>query len=291
VLRSNKTKLRVLNANACGIGRPGLEELAHALETKFTRLEELSLEANFVTASDVSALSSAVRDNPFCCLQVLNLTLNSLKKDSAEFLCHMFGKLRELDLVANDFGLEGMVRIALGLTEWGSALRLEKLSLGGSTVGTKAAAALAQAMGGCGRSLCHVDLSSCSIGDEGAALFATHVIGNRACAIRVFDLSSNEILPAGMRAIVNVLKDTELETLEVGEQWVGDEIPDDEDGTIQAELDGLLEQVEEDFDRFKSHRRMYVLVSPRLVRRIGANAALRKLPPSLVAMVAELFFD
>jgi Ran GTPase-activating protein (RanGAP) involved in mRNA processing and transport len=287
----NKTDLRKLVMRSCQIGDAGLVALAQALENnKFTRLEELCLNQNDFTALGVSALAKAVRNNPRCVLQKLHLARSSLKNDSTEFLCQIFGTLLKLDIEYNEIVSDGAKSVAVGLAEWGSELRLEELHLSGNHLGDEGSVALARAMGSCAPSLSHVGLSSCSIRDEGAKELAVHVIGNRACSIRNLDLEANLFLQEGVQAVYDSLKETELVGLEVHGQWE-DVVWEGEDEDAEA-LTELLDHVNDEFQRIKSLRPLYVLLSPRLLDpRNGSKSALRKLPSDLIRKVAALFYE
>jgi hypothetical protein len=218
-------------------------------------------------------------------LNKLTLSENPLKNDSAEFLCQMFGKLAVLDLAYTGIDSGGATRLALGLTEWGSELRLTELNLSGNLIGDKGAVALALAMGGCSTmSLRIVELRCCSIRDEGAKALAMHVIGNLACSVRDLDLENNLFLPAGLLAISDALKETALVYLDAFCEWDAGWEGDEEE--LQEFYD-LNVQVHEEFDRIKLLRPFYVMLSPRN----GSKSAIRKLPSEVIRMVAAMFFE
>jgi hypothetical protein len=155
-------------------------------------LLELNLRRNKLDKTSAQRLSKILASNQS--LRSLHLGWNAIEDEGLEALCdglRSHEEMHELTLESNGFGDEGLFCLCETLIDCRDTLHLMSLSLGGNHIGREGAVSIGRVVG-IHHGVVELLLSGNQIGGEGA-LSIFRAIGGTDCAVRVVDISSNDI--------------------------------------------------------------------------------------------------
>ncbi|XP_076846716.1 NACHT, LRR and PYD domains-containing protein 3-like isoform X2 [Brachyhypopomus gauderio] len=185
------TASRKADLSECSIREEGCAALCSALRSNpSSHLRELKLNNNKPGDSGVKQLSALLED-PHCTLEKLDLSECSIGEEGCAALCSALrsnpsSHLRELNLNYNKLGDSGVKQLSALLED--PHCTLEKL-----------------------------DLSTCSIGEEGCAALCSALRSNPSSHLRELKLNNNEPGDSGVKQLSALLEDphSTLETLNI----------------------------------------------------------------------------
>ncbi|XP_076842216.1 ribonuclease inhibitor-like isoform X2 [Brachyhypopomus gauderio] len=190
-------KLEILDLTDCSITQEGCVALCSALKKNPSHLRELNLNHNKPGDSGVKQLSDLLED-PHCKLEKLDLSGCSITEQGCAALCSALKKnpahLRELNLNNNKPGDSGVKQLSALLED--PHCTLEKL-----------------------------DLSSCSITEEGCAALCSALKKNPSSHLRELNLNNNKPGDSGVKQLSDLLEDQnyKLEKLELSKCSIREE--------------------------------------------------------------------
>uniref|UniRef100_A0A4W4F4U2 NACHT domain-containing protein n=1 Tax=Electrophorus electricus TaxID=8005 RepID=A0A4W4F4U2_ELEEL len=238
-LRSNPSShLRELNLNYNKPGDSGVKQLSALLEDPHCTLEKLDLVNCSITDEGCAALASALRSNPSSHLRELNLNHNkpgdSGVKQLSALLEDPHCKLEKLELVNCSIADEGFNDLLIteeGCAALASALRsnpsshLRELNLNYNKPGDSGVKQLSALLEDPHCKLEKLDLSDCSITDEGCAALAAALRSNPSSHLRELNLDYNKPGDSGVKQLSALLVDPhcKLEKLQLSDCRITDE--------------------------------------------------------------------
>ncbi|XP_076828370.1 NACHT, LRR and PYD domains-containing protein 3-like isoform X2 [Brachyhypopomus gauderio] len=227
--------LETLDLSSCSIREEGCAALCSALRSNpSSHLRELNLNNNEPGDSGVKQLSALLED-PHCSLEKLHLSYCSITEEGCAALCSALrsnpsSHLRELNLNKNDPGNSGIKQLSalledphctlekLDITEKGcaalcSALRskpsshLRELNLYYNEPGDSGVKQLSALLEDPHCTLEKLDLSVCSIREEGCAALCSALRSNPSSHLRELNLNYNEPGDSGVKQLSALLED------------------------------------------------------------------------------------
>ncbi|XP_076843121.1 NACHT, LRR and PYD domains-containing protein 3-like isoform X5 [Brachyhypopomus gauderio] len=217
-LRSNPSShLRELNLNKNEPGDSGVKQLSALLKDRHCTLEKLDLSECSIREEGCAALCSAVRSNPSSHLRVLNLNKNkpgdSGVKQLSALLKYPHCTLEKLELSSCSIGEEGCAALCSALRSNPSS-QLRKLNLHYNEPGDSGVKQLSALLEDPHCTLEKLDLSSCSIREEGCAALCSALRSNPSSHLRELNLDYNEPGDSGVKQLSALLEDPHC-TLEI----------------------------------------------------------------------------
>ncbi|XP_076836615.1 NACHT, LRR and PYD domains-containing protein 12-like [Brachyhypopomus gauderio] len=211
VLRSNHSShLRELNLDHNEPGDSGMKQLSDLLEDPHCTLEKLHLSYCSITEKDCAALCSALRLNPSSHLRELNLDYNkpgdSGVKQLSALLEDPHCTLEKLDLSGCSITEEGCAVLCSALRSGSSHLR--ELNLYNNKPGDSGVKQLSALLEDPHCTLEKLDLSDCSITDEGCAALCSALSSNPSSYLRELNLDHNEPGDIRMKQLSALLEDS-----------------------------------------------------------------------------------
>ncbi|KAK1803720.1 hypothetical protein P4O66_021123 [Electrophorus voltai] len=220
-LTSNPSSyLRELNLNLNEPGDSGVKQLSALLEDPHCKLEKLHLSDCSITDEGCAALASALTSNPSSHLRELNLDYNkpgdSGVKQLSALLEDPHCKLEKLDLSDCSITDEGCAALASALRSNPSS-HLRELNLDYNKPGDSGVKQLSALLEDPHCKLEKLDLSWCSIKEEGCAALASALTSNPSSHLRELNLKHNKAGDSGVKQLSALLEDPhcKLEKLEM----------------------------------------------------------------------------
>lgn len=234
-LSTNLASLRSLNLSENGLGLQGLELLAHSGKTD--NLEALDISSNGFGSRGAMVLGSSsfsrrlvslnVSDNDLgdaglvallngpqlSTLHVLDVAQNGLTAAGTKLLAAAPPQLSRLDISRNELGSDG----AQALGEALPSLRIQSLAVGGTGLGAEGLTEVLRAGGG---RLTELVADAAGVGVDGARMLAR---ASELAAVRVLDLSKNELGSRGVAAVAASPHLTNLRHLALDGNAIGDD--------------------------------------------------------------------
>uniref|UniRef100_A0AAY5EH10 NACHT LRR and PYD domain-containing protein n=1 Tax=Electrophorus electricus TaxID=8005 RepID=A0AAY5EH10_ELEEL len=210
-LTSNPSSyLRELNLNLNEPGDSGVKQLSALLEDPHCKLEKLHLSDCSITDEGCAALASALTSNPSSHLRELNLDYNkpgdSGVKQLSALLEDPHCKLEKLHLSDCSITEEGCAALASALTSNPSS-HLRELNLDYNKPGDSGVKQLSALLEDPHCKLEKLDLSDCSITDEGCAALASALRSNPSSHLRELNLDYNKPGDSGVKQLSALLED------------------------------------------------------------------------------------
>ncbi|XP_076842220.1 ribonuclease inhibitor-like [Brachyhypopomus gauderio] len=208
VLTSNSS-LRELDLSGNILRNSGVKILCSGLESKDCKLEKLSLSYCMITEVGCAALCSALRSNPSSHLRELNLHYNksvdSGVKQLSDLLEDSNCKLEKLDLSDCSIREEDCAALCSALKKNPSS-HLRDLNLNSNKPGDSGVKQLSALMEDPHCKLEKLDLSDCSIREEGCAALCSALKKNPSSHLRELNLNYNEPGDSGVKQLSALLK-------------------------------------------------------------------------------------
>ncbi|XP_076835956.1 NACHT, LRR and PYD domains-containing protein 3-like isoform X3 [Brachyhypopomus gauderio] len=210
-LRSNPSPhLRELNLNQNKPGDLGVKQLSALLEDPHCKLEKLHLSNCSITEDGCAALCSALRSNPSSHLRELNLTYNkpgdSGVKQLSALLKDPHCKLEILELHNCSITEEGCTALSSALKSNPSS-HLRELNLNHNKPGDSGVKQLSALLEDPHCKLEKLQMSNCSIPDEGCAALCSALRSNPSTHLRELNLNNNEPGHTGVKQLSALLED------------------------------------------------------------------------------------
>ncbi|XP_076835979.1 NACHT, LRR and PYD domains-containing protein 3-like isoform X2 [Brachyhypopomus gauderio] len=217
-LRSNtSSQLRELNLNYNNPGDSGVKQLSALLKDPHCKLEKLSLSNSSISEEDCAALASALRSNPSSHLRELYLNYNkpgdSGVKQLSALLEDPHCKLEKLELSDGSITEEGCAALCSALRSNPSS-QLRELKLNQNKPGDSGVKQLFALLKDPHCKLKKLDLSDCSIREEGCAALASALRSNTSSHLRELNLNWNKPGDSGVKQLSVLLEDPHC-TLEI----------------------------------------------------------------------------
>ncbi|XP_076835974.1 NACHT, LRR and PYD domains-containing protein 12-like isoform X2 [Brachyhypopomus gauderio] len=187
-LRSNPSShLKDLNLNYNKLGDSGVKQLSALLEDPHCKLEKLQLSDGSITEEGCAALASALRSNPSSHLKELNLNQNKPGDSGVKQLSALLEdpncKLEKLHLSDCSIGEEGCAALCSALRSNPSS-HLRELNLNYNKPGDSGVKQLSALLEDPHCTLEKLDLSNCSITEEGCAALCSVLRSNPSSHLR-----------------------------------------------------------------------------------------------------------
>ncbi|XP_076836609.1 NACHT, LRR and PYD domains-containing protein 12-like [Brachyhypopomus gauderio] len=202
--------LRELNLNSNNLRDSGAKELSAPLEDPHCTLEKLELEHCSITEEGCAALCSALRSNPSSHLRELNLNHNkpgdSGVKQLSALLEDTHCTLYKLHLSKCSIPEEGCAALCSALRSNPSS-HLRELNLNYNKLGDSGVKQLSALLEDPHCTLEKLDLSCCSITEEGCAALCSALRSNYASHLRELNLNYNKPGDSGMNQLSTLLED------------------------------------------------------------------------------------
>ncbi|XP_076835967.1 NACHT, LRR and PYD domains-containing protein 12-like isoform X2 [Brachyhypopomus gauderio] len=228
-LRSNPSShLRELNLNLKEPGDSGVKQLSALLEDPHCKLEKLHLSWCSFPEEGCAALASALRSNPSSHLRELNLTFNepgdSGVKQLSALLEDPHCKLEKLQLANCSITEEGCAALCSALRSNPSS-HLRELNLNLNEPGDSGVKQLSALLEDLHCTLEILDLSDCSITEEGCAALCSALRSNPSSHLRELNLNLNKPGDSGVKQLSALLEDPHctLEKLHLSECSITEE--------------------------------------------------------------------
>ena len=193
--------LAALRLRGCTLGDAGVRPICRALHhpeaSASSRLGELALASNGLTAKSAGEVADALRELP--ALLSLDLSYNPLGADGCIVVAEALAErrvLHALSLASCRLNDEGVTRLAAALRD----VPLGELDLDGNAASDAAVGALL-GMATRGMPLTSLRLSANAIGRAGASAFAAHLVTRPGGPLRTLALSNNPLTPDGCDAL------------------------------------------------------------------------------------------
>ncbi|XP_076835418.1 NACHT, LRR and PYD domains-containing protein 12-like isoform X2 [Brachyhypopomus gauderio] len=210
-LRSNPSShLRKLKLNYNKLGDSGVKRLSAILKDPHCKLEKLQLSTCSITDEGFVALASALRSNPTSHLRELNLSYNkpgdSGVKQLSALLEDPHCKLEKLQLYNCSIPEEGCAALASGLRSNPSS-HLRELNLNRNRPGDSGVKQLSVLLEDPHCTLEILQLSYCSIKEEGCAVLASALRSNPSSHLRELKLNYSKPGDSGVKQLSALLED------------------------------------------------------------------------------------
>ncbi|XP_076869695.1 NACHT, LRR and PYD domains-containing protein 3-like [Brachyhypopomus gauderio] len=210
-LRSNPSShLRELNLNNNEPGDSGVKQLSDLLEDPHCTLEKLHLSNCSITEEGCAALCSALRSNPSSHLRELNLDYNepgdSGVKQLSALLEDPHCTLEKLHLSRCSIREEGCAALCSALRSNPSS-HLRELNLYDNELGDSEVKQLSALLEDPHCTLEILDLSECSIREEGCVALCSALRSNPSSHLRELNLYDNRPGDSGVKRLSALLKD------------------------------------------------------------------------------------
>ncbi|XP_076846711.1 NACHT, LRR and PYD domains-containing protein 3-like isoform X2 [Brachyhypopomus gauderio] len=210
-LRSNPSShLRELNLNYNEPGDSGVKQLSALLEDPHCTLEKLDLSECSIREEGCAALCSALRSNPSSHLRELYLSYNepghSGVKQLSALLEDPHCTLEKLDLQGCSIPEEGCAALCSALRSNPSS-HLRELNLYYNKPGNSGVKQLSALLEDPHCTLEKLDLSSCSIREEGCAALCSALRTNPSSHLRELNLNHNKPGDSGVKQFSALLED------------------------------------------------------------------------------------
>ncbi|XP_076846682.1 NACHT, LRR and PYD domains-containing protein 3-like isoform X2 [Brachyhypopomus gauderio] len=210
-LRSNPSShLRELNLTYNKPGDSGVKQLSALLEDPHCTLEKLHLWSCSIGEEGCAALCSALRSNPSSHLRELNLNYNepgdSGVKQLSALLEDPHCTLEKLHLSMCSIREEGCAALCSALRSNPSS-HLRELNLNNNQPGDSGVKQLSALLEDPHCTLEKIDLSDCSIREEGCAALCSALRSNPSSHLRELNLSENEPGNSGVKQLSALLED------------------------------------------------------------------------------------
>ena len=199
-------RLSALRLRGCKLGDAGAAFICRALHhpdaASSSRLAELALASNGLTASAAAELADALRELP--ALQSLDLSYNPLGGAGCALIAEALAERRvlvALSIASCSLDNDGVVALAAALRD----VPLGELDLDGNAAGDAAVGALL-GMATRGMPLTALRLSANCIGAPGACALAAHLAARPGGPLRSLALSNNPLTPDGCEALRAALR-------------------------------------------------------------------------------------
>ena len=194
-------RLAALRMRGCNLGDHGvvpiLRALHHPEAAASSRLTELALASNGLTAASAGELAHALRELP--ALLSLDLSYNALGPDGCALVAEALAERRVLEALSlASTGLDdlGITRLAAALCD----VPLGELDLDGNGASDSAVGALLGMAAG-GMPLSSLRLSANAVGAQGARAIAAHLTSRPGGPLRSLSLSNNPLTANGCEAL------------------------------------------------------------------------------------------
>ncbi|XP_076843154.1 NACHT, LRR and PYD domains-containing protein 3-like isoform X2 [Brachyhypopomus gauderio] len=209
-LRSNPSShLRELNLNYNKPGDSGVKQLSALLEDPYCTLEKLHLSRCSIREEGCAALCSALRSNPSSHLRELNLNHNepgdSGVKQLSALLENPHCTLEILDLSMCSIREVGCAALCSALRS--NPSHLTELNLTNNKPGDSGENQLSALLEDPHCTLEKLDLSNCSIGEEGCAALCSALRSNPSSHLRELNLNHNKPGDSGVKQLSALLED------------------------------------------------------------------------------------
>ncbi|XP_036420561.1 NACHT, LRR and PYD domains-containing protein 12-like [Colossoma macropomum] len=206
-LESANCKLEKLRLSFCSITEEGYAALASALKSNpSSHLIELDLRGNDPGDTGVKMLTDLLED-PNCKLRTIRLLKSPAAEDVCDFLTTVLGisplLLRELDLSGKIQGDSELMKISDLLED--SHCRTHKLKLSKCSITEEGCAALSSALCSSPSRLIELDLSENKLGNSGVKHIC-FLLANQCCKLQKLNLSFCSITEEGYAALASALK-------------------------------------------------------------------------------------
>ncbi|XP_076846713.1 NACHT, LRR and PYD domains-containing protein 3-like isoform X3 [Brachyhypopomus gauderio] len=210
-LRSNPSShLRELNLSLDELGDSGVKQLSALLEDPHCTLEKLGLSSCSIREEGCAALCSALRTNPSSHLRELNLNHNkpgdSGVKQFSALLEDPHCTLEKLVLSSCSIREEGCAALCSALRSNPSS-HLRELNLNYNEPGDSGVKQLSALLEDPHCTLEKLDLSRCSIREEGCAALCSALRSNPSSHLRELNLNYNEPGDSGVKQLSALLED------------------------------------------------------------------------------------
>ncbi|KAK1803308.1 hypothetical protein P4O66_004091 [Electrophorus voltai] len=210
-LRSNPSShLRELNLNNNKPGDSGVKQLSALLEDPHCKLEKLDLDGCSITDEGCAALAAALRSNPSSHLREMNLNYNepgdSGVKQLSAVLEDPHCTLEILQLVTCNITEEGCAALASALRSNPSS-HLRELNLNDNEPGDSGVKQFSALLDDPNCKLQKLQLSECSIPEEGCAALASALRSNPSSHLRKLNLGYNKLGASGVKQFSALLED------------------------------------------------------------------------------------
>ncbi|KAK1784145.1 hypothetical protein P4O66_003998 [Electrophorus voltai] len=207
--KKTSSHLRELNLSYNESGDSGVKKLSDLLEDPHCKLEKLEFSLCSITEEGCAALASALKKNPSSHLRELNLNNNEPGDSGVEKLSDLLEdphcKLEELELYNCSITEEGFAALASALKKNPSHLR--ELNLRSNKPGDSGVKKLSDLLEDPHCKLEILELSYCSITEEGFAALASALKKNPSSHLRELNLSYNEPGHSGVKKLSHLLED------------------------------------------------------------------------------------
>ncbi|XP_035377617.1 NACHT, LRR and PYD domains-containing protein 12-like [Electrophorus electricus] len=220
-LRSNPSShLRELNLNDNEPGDSGVKQFSALLDDPNCKLQKLQLSECSIPEEGCAALASALRSNPSSHLRKLNLGYNKLGASGVKQFSALLEdpqcKLEKLHLYNCSITEEGCAALASALRSNPSS-HLRELNLNCNKPGDSGVKQLCALLEDPHCKLEILQLSGCSIREEGCAALASALRSNPSSHLRELNLNYNEPGDSGVKRLSALLEDPhcKLEKLEL----------------------------------------------------------------------------
>ncbi|XP_036421145.1 NACHT, LRR and PYD domains-containing protein 3-like isoform X2 [Colossoma macropomum] len=213
-LESENCKLQKLSLSFCSMTEEGYAALASALKSNpSSHLIELDLRGNDPGNTGVKRLTDLLED-PHCKLKTIGLLKSSATEEVCDSLTKTLGinplLLRELDLSGKIQGDSDMKKICYLLGD--SNCRTQKLKLNKCSITEEGCAALSSALCSNPSHLIELDLSENKLGNSGVKHICS-LLNNQCCKLQKLNLSFCSITEEGYAALASALKSNPSSTL------------------------------------------------------------------------------
>ncbi|XP_076836606.1 NACHT, LRR and PYD domains-containing protein 12-like [Brachyhypopomus gauderio] len=210
-LRSNpSSNLRELNLNSSNPRDSGVKQLSALLEGPHCKLEKIELEHCSIRKEGCAALCSALMSNPSSHLRELNLNSNipgnSGVKQLSALLEDPHCKLEKLHLSRCSIPEEGCAALCSALRSNPSS-HLRELNLKYNQPGKSGVKQLSALLEDPHCKLEKLDLSNCSITEEGCAALCSALRSNPSSHLRELNLDYNKPGSSGVKQLSALLED------------------------------------------------------------------------------------
>ncbi|XP_076835971.1 NACHT, LRR and PYD domains-containing protein 12-like [Brachyhypopomus gauderio] len=217
-LRSNHSShLKELNLNRNKPGDSGVEQLSALLKNRHCKLEILELSGCCIPEEGCVALVSALRSNPSSHLRELNLDINkpgdSGVKQLSALLKNSHCKLEKLELCDCSITEEGCTALSSALMSNPSS-HIRELNLTLNKPGDSGVKQLSALLKDPHCTLEKLDLSDCSIREEGCAALCSALRSNPSSHLSELNLTLNKPGDSGVKQLSALLEDPHC-TLEI----------------------------------------------------------------------------
>ncbi|KAK1803637.1 hypothetical protein P4O66_020752 [Electrophorus voltai] len=226
--KNPSSHLRELELSDNKPGDSGVKKLSDLLEDPHCKLEKLELSDCSIREEGCAALASALKKNPSSHLRELNLSYNHLPDSGVKKLSDLLEDshctLEKLQLYKCSITEEGCDALASALKKNPSS-HLRELNLNYNKPEDSGVKKLSDLLEDPHCKLEKLELSDCSITEEGCAALASALKKNPSSHLRELNLSYNKPGPSGVKKLSDLLEDPhcKLEKLELSDCSITEE--------------------------------------------------------------------